>query len=108
MVGGWCVVGGGFGKVGWVVSVWVRSVGLSWAGFVELSSVGWVPESGVRGHHSMYIGTYISTKTYQVTKKNVTKMFSTGNISPNYSVTIDSTPPRPRDPYEAFLCDDLR
>ena len=34
-------------------------------------------------------------------------MFSTGNISPNYSVTIDSTPPRPRDPYEAFLCDDL-
>ena len=43
-----------------------------------------------------------------VTKKNVTKMFSTGNISPNYSVTIDSTPPRPRDPYEAFLCDDLR
>ena len=62
-VGGWWVVGGGFGKVGWVVSVWVRSVGLSWAGFVELSSVGWVPESGVRGHHSMYIGTYISTKT---------------------------------------------
>ena len=57
-VGGWvvwCVVGGGFCKVGWVVSVWVRSVGLSWAGFVELSSVGWVPESGVRGHHSMYI-----------------------------------------------------
>ena len=49
-VGGWCVVGGGLGKVGWVVSVWVRSVGLSWAGFVELSSVGWVPESGVRGH----------------------------------------------------------
>ena len=37
--------------MGWVVSVWVRSVGLSWAGFVELSSVGWVPESGVRGHH---------------------------------------------------------
>ena len=35
-------------------------------------------------------------------------MFSTGNISPNYSVTIDSTPPRPQDPYEAFLCDDLR
>ena len=34
-------------------------------------------------------------------------MFSTGNISPNSSVTIDSTPPRPRDPYEAFLCDDL-
>ena len=43
-----------------------------------------------------------------VTKKNVTKMFSAGNISPKYSVTIDSTPPRPRDPYEAFLCDDLR
>ena len=43
VVGGWCVVGGGFCKVGWVVSVWVRSVGLSWAGFVELSSVGWVP-----------------------------------------------------------------
>ena len=53
VVGGWCVVGGGLGKVGWVVSVWVRSVGLSWAGFVELSSVGWVPESGVRGHHSI-------------------------------------------------------
>ena len=34
-------------------------------------------------------------------------MFSTGNISPNYSVTIDSTSPRPRDPYEAFLCDNL-
>ena len=50
VVGGWCVVGGGLGKVGWVVSVWVRSVGLSWAGFVELSSVGWVPESGVRGN----------------------------------------------------------
>ena len=50
-VGGWWVVGGGLGKVGWVVSVWVRSVGLSWAGFVELGSVGWVPESGVRGHH---------------------------------------------------------
>ena len=49
--GGW-VVGGGLGKVGWVVSVWVRSVGLSWAGFVELSSVGWVQESGVRGHHN--------------------------------------------------------
>ena len=63
VVGGWCVVGGGFGTVGWVVSVWFRSVGLSLAGFVELSSVGWVPESGVRGHHSMYIGTYISTKT---------------------------------------------
>ena len=53
VVGGWCVVGGGLGKVGWVVSVWVRSVGLSRAGFVELSSVGWVPESGVRGHHSI-------------------------------------------------------
>ena len=53
VVGGWCVVGGGLGKVGWVVSVWIRSVGLSWAGFVELSSVGWVPESGVRGHHSI-------------------------------------------------------
>ena len=39
--------------------------------------------------------------------KNVTKLFSTRNISPNYSVTIDSTPPRPRHPYEAFLCDDL-
>ena len=63
VVCGWCVVGGGFGTVGWVVSVWFRSVGLSLAGFVELSSVGWVPESGVRGHHSMYIGTYISTKT---------------------------------------------
>ena len=37
VVGGWCVVGGGLGKVGWVVSVWVRSVGLSWAGSVELS-----------------------------------------------------------------------
>ena len=49
------MVGGGFGKVGWVVSVWVRSMGLSWAGFVELSSVGWVSESGVRGHHSMYM-----------------------------------------------------
>ena len=47
------MVVGGLGKVGWVVSVWVRSVGLSWAGFVELSSVGWVPESGVRGHHSV-------------------------------------------------------
>ena len=34
-------------------------------------------------------------------------MFSTRNISPNYSVTIDSTPPRPRHPYGAFLCDDL-
>ena len=45
------------------MSVWFRSVGLSLAGFVELSSVDWVPESGVRGHHSMYIGTYISTKT---------------------------------------------
>ena len=43
VVGGWCVVGGGLGKVGWLGSVWVRSVGLSWAGFVELSSVGWVP-----------------------------------------------------------------
>ena len=32
-------------------------------------------------------------------------MFSTRNISPNYSVTIDSTPPRPRHPYGAFLCD---
>ena len=52
VVGGWCVVGGGLGKVGWVASVWVRSVGLSWAGFVELSSVGWIPESGDRGHHS--------------------------------------------------------
>ena len=52
VVGGWCVVGGGLGKVGWVVvSVWVRSVGLSWAGFVELSSVGWVPEP-VRGSGS--------------------------------------------------------
>ena len=39
VVGGWCVVCGGMGKAGWVVSVWVRSVGLSWAGFVELSSV---------------------------------------------------------------------
>ena len=47
------MVGGGLGKVGRVVSVWVRSVGWSWAGFVELSSVGWVPESGVRGHHSI-------------------------------------------------------
>ena len=47
VVGGWCVVGGGLGKVGWV-----RSVGLSWAGFAELSSVDWVPESGDRGHHS--------------------------------------------------------
>ena len=47
------MVGGGLGKVGWVVSVWVRSVRLSWAGFVELSSVGWVPESEVRGHHSI-------------------------------------------------------
>ena len=47
------MVCGGLGKVGWVVSVWVRSVGLSWAGFVELSSVGWVPESGVRGHRSI-------------------------------------------------------
>ena len=28
-VGGWCVLGGGLGKVGWVVSVWIRSVGLS-------------------------------------------------------------------------------
>ena len=45
VVGVWCVVGGGLGKVGWVVSVWVRSV--------ELNSVGWVPESGVRGHHSL-------------------------------------------------------
>ena len=53
VVGGWCVVGSGLGKVSWVVSVWVRSVGLSWVGFVELSSVGWVPESGVRGHHSI-------------------------------------------------------
>ena len=52
VVDGWWVVGGGLGKVGWVVYVWVRLVGLSWAGFVELSSVGWVPESGVRGHHS--------------------------------------------------------
>ncbi|CAN0187504.1 unnamed protein product, partial [Ascophyllum nodosum] len=34
-------------------------------------------------------------------------MFSTRNISPNYSVTIDSTPPRPRHHYGAFLCDDL-
>ena len=70
----------------------------------------------------VHLGTYISTKKKKnvtkksvtkksvnnVTKKNVTKLFSTGNISPNYSVTIDSTPPRPRDPYEAFLCDDLR
>ena len=39
--------------------------------------------------------------------QNVTKMFSTQNISPNYSVTIDSTPSRPRHPYGAFLCDDL-
>ena len=46
-------MGGGLGKVDWVVSVCVRSVGLSWAGFVELSIVGWVPESGVRGHHSI-------------------------------------------------------
>ena len=38
-----------------MVSVWVRSVGLSWAGFVELSRVGWVPESGVRGYHTYYI-----------------------------------------------------
>ena len=53
VVSGWCVVGGGLGKVSWVVSVWVRSVGFSWVGFVELSSVGWVPESGVRGHHSI-------------------------------------------------------
>ena len=37
------------------MSVWVRSVGLSWAGFVELSSVGWVSESGVRGHHHSII-----------------------------------------------------
>ena len=43
VVGGWCVVGDVLGKVGWVVSVWVRSVGLSWAGFVESSSVGGVP-----------------------------------------------------------------
>ena len=110
------MVGGGLGKVGWVVSAWVRSVGLSWAGFVELSSVGWVPESGVRGHHSIK-GHISPLKKKNVTKKNVTKlsvtklnvtkMFSTGNISPNYSVTIDFTPPRPRDPYEAFLCDDL-
>ena len=58
------MVGGRLGKVSWVVSVWVRSVGLSWAGFVELSSVGWVPESGVWGHHSIYsvVGTDISTK----------------------------------------------
>ena len=59
------------------------------------------------------LGTYISIKKKKnvtkinVTKLNVTKMFSTGNISPNYGVTIDSTPPRPRDPYEAFLCDNL-
>ena len=51
MGGGWWVVG--WVKVGWVVSVWVRSVGLGRAGFVELSSVGWVPESGVRSHHSI-------------------------------------------------------
>ena len=70
-------------------------MGLSWAGFVELSSVGWVPEPGVRGHRS------IRHRHLHLT------VFSTRNISPNYSVTIDSTPPRPRHPYGAFLCDDL-
>ena len=40
--------------VWWVVG-WVRWVGLSWAGFVELSSVGWVPESGVRGHQEIVL-----------------------------------------------------
>ena len=55
----------------------------------------------------VYRDIYLPPPKQNVTKKNVTKMFSTGNISPNYSVTIDSTPPRPRDPYKAFLCDDL-
>ena len=59
VVGGWWVVGGGLGKVGWVVSVWVQSVGLSWAGFVDLSSVGWVSESGVRGHHRIIWHIYL-------------------------------------------------
>ena len=46
-------------------------------------------------------------RNQNVNQKNVTKMFSTRNISPNYSGTIDSTPPRPRHPYGACLCDDL-